>query len=93
VLSGKVFEYLAAERPILAIVPPEGAAADLIRQTGAGIVVGPDDVEGMTSALRDLHAQWKAGTLVGSPLSEEWRDKLSRRTRVEELAQLLESLA
>src|ERR671925_249830 len=27
VLSGKVFEYLAAERPILALVPPEGAAA------------------------------------------------------------------
>ncbi len=28
VLSGKVFEYLAAERPILALVPPDGAAAD-----------------------------------------------------------------
>ncbi len=27
VLSGKVFEYLAAERPILALVPPDGAAA------------------------------------------------------------------
>src|SRR5204862_2546476 len=37
VLSGKVFEYLAAERPILAAVPPDGAAADLIRQTGAGV--------------------------------------------------------
>ena len=36
VLSGKVFEYLAAERPILAAVPPDGAAADLIRETGAG---------------------------------------------------------
>ncbi|MDX6425814.1 MAG: hypothetical protein QOD52_1219 [Gaiellaceae bacterium] len=93
VLSGKVFEYLAAERPILAIVPPEGAAADLIRQTGAGVVVGPDDVDGMTAALRDLHAQWKAGRLVGTPLSEEWRNKVSRRTRVEEFAQLLESLA
>lgn len=93
VLSGKVFEYLAAERPILALVPPEGAAADLIRQTGAGVVVAPDDVDGMVAALRDLHAQWQAGSLVGTPLSEEWRDKVSRRTRVEELAQLLESLA
>jgi hypothetical protein len=27
ILSGKVFEYLAAERPILALVPTEGAAA------------------------------------------------------------------
>jgi glycosyltransferase involved in cell wall biosynthesis len=93
VLSGKVFEYLAAERPILAVVPPDGAAANLIRETGAGIVVGPDDIEGMTAALHELHARWKAGELAGTPLSEEWRDKLSRRTRVEELAQLLERIA
>ncbi|MDX6475080.1 MAG: hypothetical protein QOH95_591, partial [Gaiellaceae bacterium] len=67
VLSGKVFEYLAAERPILAVVPPDGAAAELIRDAGAGVVVAPDDVEGMTAALRDLHARWKAGALDGAP--------------------------
>ena len=38
VLSGKVFEYVAVGRPILAAVPPDGAAAELIRETGAGIV-------------------------------------------------------
>jgi hypothetical protein len=27
VLSGKVFEYISAERPFLAVVPPDGAAA------------------------------------------------------------------
>jgi len=93
VLSGKVFEYLAAERPILAVVPPEGAAAELIRDAGAGVVVAPDDVEGMTAALRDLHGRWQAGSLEAPPLSEEWRDRVSRRARVEELAQLLEQLA
>ncbi|HZO92961.1 MAG TPA: hypothetical protein VFB22_04275, partial [Candidatus Baltobacteraceae bacterium] len=93
VLSGKVFEYLAAERPILAVVPPDGAAADLIRAAGAGVVVAPDDVDGMSQALRDLHGRWRAGALEGDPLSEEWRRKVSRRTRVEELANLLERLA
>src|SRR5581483_2977478 len=73
VLSGKVFEYLAAERPILAVVPPDGAAAELIRDAGAGIVVAPDDVDGMAVALGDLHERWRAGTLDGPPLSEEWR--------------------
>jgi glycosyltransferase involved in cell wall biosynthesis len=90
VLSGKVFEYLAAERPILAIVPTDGAAAGLLRDTGAGVVVAPDDVDGMARALAELHARWKAGTLDGPPLSDEWRRKVSRRTRSEELAQLLE---
>ncbi|HUF00962.1 MAG TPA: glycosyltransferase, partial [Gaiellaceae bacterium] len=50
VLSGKVFEYLAAGRPILAVVPPDGAAADLIREAGAGVVVAPDDVQGIRDA-------------------------------------------
>jgi hypothetical protein len=52
VLSGKVFEYLAAERPILAAVPPDGAAADLIRETGAGVVAAADDRERLGRAAR-----------------------------------------
>jgi glycosyltransferase involved in cell wall biosynthesis len=93
VLSGKVFEYLAAERPILAVVPPDGAAAGLLRETGAGVVVAPDDVEGMVAALRDLHERWQAGSLDGTPLSEDWRARVSRRARVQERADLLWSLA
>ncbi len=93
VLSGKVFEYLAAERPVLAVVPPDGAAAQLIRDTDAGLVAAPEDVDAIRDALVELHARWRDGRLDGPPLSPEWRDKLSRASRVEELAELLESLA
>jgi glycosyltransferase involved in cell wall biosynthesis len=93
VLSGKVFEYLAAERPILAVVPPDGAAAELIRNTGAGILVDPDDIGGMAQALRDLHGKWRDGTLDAVRLSPEWRRTVSRRARVEDLARVLERLA
>jgi glycosyltransferase involved in cell wall biosynthesis len=93
VLSGKVFEYLAAERPVLAVVPPDGAAAELVRETGAGLVAGPDDVPGIRDALLELHSRWRDGGLNGTPLTPQWRDKLSRASRVEELAELLESLA
>ena len=92
VLSGKVFEYLAAERPILAAVPPDGAAAQLIRDTGAGVVAAADDVPALRDALVELHARWRDGKLDGTPLSPEWRDKLSRARRVEELADLLRTL-
>jgi glycosyltransferase involved in cell wall biosynthesis len=93
VLSGKVFEYLAAERPILAVVPPEGAAAELIREAGAGVVIAPDDVPGIAAALQVMHAAWKAGALDAAPLSEEWRRRVSRRSRVEDFARVLEGLA
>ncbi len=89
VLSGKVFEYIAVGRPILAAVPPDGAAAELIRETGAGIVAAPDDPEAIRDALEELHARWTAGALPDVELSADWRTKLSRRTRVEEMAEVL----
>lgn len=89
VLSGKVFEYIAVGRPILAAVPPDGAAAELIRETGAGVVAAPDDPAAIRSALEELHARWREGGLPDVQLSRAWRDKLSRRTRVEEMAAVL----
>jgi len=93
VLTGKIYEYLAAERPILAVVPPDGAAAQLVRETGAGVVVRPDDVEAMREALLDLHRRWRDGSLGDTSLSAEWRRRLARGARVEELADLLRSVA
>jgi glycosyltransferase involved in cell wall biosynthesis len=92
VLTGKVFEYLAAERPILGLVPPDGAAARLLEETGAGTVVAPDDLDGTVRALTALRDRWQAGSLDGTPLSEEWRRRLSRRASVEELVRLLQGL-
>jgi len=92
VLSGKVFEYLAAERPILAVVPPDGAAASLIRATGAGIVVAPDDVGGMREALEELHSRFADGGLASVELAEEDRERLARGARVEEMAMLLREI-
>jgi len=93
VLSGKVFEYLAAGRPILAVVPPDGAAAALVRETGSGVVVAPDDVDGIRQALERLHGRFLNGGLPAVELPEETRVGLSRRSRVEELATLLREVA
>jgi len=93
VLSGKVFEYLAAGRPILAAVPPDGAAAALIRETRAGMVVAPDDVEGMRVALQVLHARFLDGGLFSVELAADVRRRLSRQARVEETADLLREIA
>ena len=92
VLSGKVYEYIAAGRPILAVVPPDGAAAALVRETSAGVVVAPDDVEGIRAALVDMQARFANGGLDSVELAKRDEDRLSRRARVEELAALVEEI-
>jgi len=92
ILSAKVFEYLAAGRPILAVVPPDGEAAALIRETGAGPVVAPDDVDGIATAIASLETRWRKDMLPPVELTEAQRAKLSRRERAERLAALLEEV-
>ena len=52
-----------------------------------------DDVPALTAALAGLHARWRAGTLNGTPLSADDRERLGRAARVEELAEVLRGLA
>jgi len=92
VLSGKVYEYIAAGRPILAVVPPDGAAARLIRETSSGVVVAPDDGEGMRDALVDMHSRFVNGGLPSVELAKRDEDRLSRRARVAEMASLLRAM-
>ncbi len=70
-IPGKTFEYLASGKPILALVPPEGAAADLIRRTNTGIVVAPEDTVAIRDAVLDLYLQWKQGRLQVQPNGTE----------------------
>jgi len=57
---GKLFEYLASGRHIFALAPPDGAAAELVRQARAGVVVAPDDVEAIKVELLRYFRLWKA---------------------------------
>jgi glycosyltransferase involved in cell wall biosynthesis len=87
--SGKLFEYVASQRPILGAVPPDGTAAALIREGGRGIVVPPDDVDAMRAALETFVDHWKRRELDDIAVPAATQASLSRRARSEELAQLV----
>ncbi len=61
--TGKIFEYINTHKTILALVPEDGAAADVIRETKTGYVVESEDVEKIEKALIDIYTRWQAGTL------------------------------
>jgi glycosyltransferase involved in cell wall biosynthesis len=50
-VPGKLFEYLAVGRPILAIAPRDSSTADLLRQTGGGWLAAADDPEQIACVL------------------------------------------
>ncbi len=51
VVPAKLYEYMAAGRPILASVPPNGEAGKLVRLYGLGAVVPPDRPQKLADAL------------------------------------------
>ena len=56
--TGKVFEYMNTDRPILATIPYNGAAAELIITTNTGLVSDYDDIEGSAKNLSYLYNCW-----------------------------------
>jgi hypothetical protein len=61
IVPGKVYEYLGAARPIMAIAPPEGAIGDLLRETNAGETVRQSDMEGQARIIKRVYDDWSKG--------------------------------
>lgn len=87
-LPGKVWELLVCGRPVLALIPPDGAAAAELAAIDAA-VVAPDDVAGARAALAAHVDAWRAGTLVAPSLPDAVRARISRQTQAETLADLI----
>ena len=68
VVPGKTYEYLASGRPTLALVPPDGDAAAVLRDAYGGTVCAPADARAIATVLREHAAAWTAGApLAGAP--------------------------
>jgi glycosyltransferase involved in cell wall biosynthesis len=87
IVPGKVFEYIGARRPLIALAPP-GAVADLVSESEAGWVLDQHDVEGTAEAVAALYQEWTESGRTASRSREDLVHKLSRRERARDLAAL-----
>lgn len=62
IYSGKIFEYLAAKRPILALGQNENVVSDLIKQTDAGFFAS--NVEEAKEILLRWYLEYKSSKIV-----------------------------
>lgn len=65
--SGKIYEYIRAERPILCAVQDERDSHQVIRDAGTGIFVALEQPQGLKEALLMLHKQWENKSLETKP--------------------------
>ncbi|MDZ7260787.1 MAG: glycosyltransferase family 4 protein, partial [candidate division KSB1 bacterium] len=89
ILTGKLFEYLGARKPLLALAP-EGEAAELIREVKAGVVAHPANVEEVKQALRYYYQNWKDHTLSSEEMDVDKIQAFDRRELARRLADILD---
>jgi hypothetical protein len=81
ILPAKLFEYLPVGRPILLSGLKDSDAATLLENTGTGVTVDYEDVEGSHAALSGLFKKWQEGSLQQTSNMEKVdayrRDKLA----------------
>jgi glycosyltransferase involved in cell wall biosynthesis len=63
IVPAKIYEYLPTGNPILAIGPPRGEAADILRETATGKCLDYEDWRGMRDFILDKYRLWEAGQL------------------------------
>jgi len=94
-VPGKLYEYLGAGRPVLAIAP-DGPAADLVRRFGMGWVADPDAPEQIADAITEALARRappaaSAAPAAAAPGSAD-RESYTRRRLTERLARTLSEI-
>lgn len=85
----KTYEYLASGRPILALVPPNGDIAELLRQTGHGMIANtPAEISPLILSWMEA---FRRGRLTSYPPNRPELVPYSRRAQAEQMASLLKS--
>lgn len=85
-MTGKIFEYLAARRPILLIGPVDGDPAQVLRETQSGVAVGFGEKEELKRTLSKYYQAYQTNSLV---LNSEGYQQYSRKNTTKQLAELL----
>jgi glycosyltransferase involved in cell wall biosynthesis len=90
VYPNKVFDYMAAGRPVVLAI--DGVIRDVVEGAGAGIPVPPGDGPALAEAIRSLAADPQKGRLMGLAGRRCVESSFDRARLAGKLAEIMESL-
>lgn len=91
IYTGKIFDYILSEKPILGIMPLGGVASDLINSKGIGIAVDYNDFNGIKDFIEKTYLTWKnGGSLNNSAITK--CIEFERRSLTKKLSDVFDEL-
>ena len=86
IIPGKLFEYMASNRPIIAIGPNASDVEVIIKDTNTGKYFSYNDYDALKSTILNYFSAYKKGELQSHPIGLQ---KYSRRNLTKTLANLI----
>jgi hypothetical protein len=86
IITGKVFEYLQAKRPIIAIAPINGDLATILKETNAGKVINFDDEITLKSVIECYYQKYQQNNLQVESSNYQ---KYHRKNLTQQLSELI----
>lgn len=92
IITGKIFEYLAAQSPILGIGPTDGDAAAILRQCGRSPMLSFEDEDGIKDRISIEYKKWESNNYFNIPISDFSHERFSRLNQAAAMDELLSRL-
>ena len=89
--TGKIFEYMNTGRPILALAPPEGVAAQVLKESQTGYIADDQDILGIKENIQVLYKKWDRQEEAVTP---QWNiiEQYERKMLTKRLAEILDGV-
>ena len=80
-VPGKLFEYMATGKPVLAVTAAGSEVDQVLRETGAGVTAPPEDIQSIQAMLMRAFEAWRSGRRLiesdGMPVRRYERPRLA----------------
>lgn len=91
IYTGKLFEYIKLGKPILALIPPNGVAADVIRKTNTGEICNNENFKCIEEKIKKIYSLYFTESLNYNFNKNEIK-KYRRKNQTKKLSEVFDSL-
>jgi glycosyltransferase involved in cell wall biosynthesis len=91
-MPSKLYGLLAIGKPIIAVSAPDSEVADILRQSGAGVQVGPDDPDMLADEIVRLLDDPDHSLAMGKRGRKYFLENFERRIVTAQWARLLREM-